>query len=326
MAKPLFLCRLIAWLTGLSCFAALPLQAQSLSAPKNEASTFKLGPVTIETYPTNDADSTIEVVEQCAATIDEEKPTEPTILFGDWVGYNATQSNTTWLSGGDFGMFSLESYPALKLGKESALMFGSGFHFLDGPRSPDMPPRLFDFQLAYQARKQLSPATMLDVRLGVGVFSDFEGSARKGVRFPGHVVSYHEHRSDLASVLGVEVLDRDDISILPVVGVVWQPYADLILECIFPRPRAELRLSSNRAMHFGGELGGGTWAIQRDDDRNDNATYRDLRVTWGITTFDEDDDSTMEIGWAFDRSLEYRSRLGDTSLDGAFIMRWHKHY
>lgn len=225
----------------------------------------------------------------------------------------------------------MESYPALQLGKDSAVMFGSGFHFLDGPRSPDMPPRLFDFQLAYQARKPLSNRSMLDIRLGVGAFSDFEGSARKGIRFPGHVVSYYENSTDFASVFGVEVLDRDDISVLPVAGAIWRPHDDIVFECVFPRPRIQLRLSSNRAIYFGGELGGGTWAIKtwaikRDDKRNDNATYRDLRVTWGITRFDDHDDSTLEIGWAFDRSLEYRSGLGDTDLDGAFLLRWHKHF
>jgi hypothetical protein len=79
-------------------------------------------------------------------------------------------------------------------------------------------------------------------------------------------------------------------------------------------------------MYFGGELGGGTWAIQRDSTLNDNATYKDLRVTWGITHFDDDDDSTLELGWAFDRSLRYRSSVGNTDLDGAVVLRWHKHF
>ncbi len=268
--------------------------------------------------PSDDSDVVVEAV--CCEDVD------PLIGFGDWVGYNATQSNTTWLAGGDFGMFSMESYPALKIGTDSALLFGSGFHFLDGPRSPDMPPRLFDFQLAYQARKKLTSDTMLDVRLGVGVFSDFEGSARKGVRFPGHMVVYRDVHHSLATVLGVEVLDRDDISVLPVAGLIFRPLDDLVVEAVFPRPRIQLKLSKNRAMYFGGELGGGTWAIKRDSSFNDNATYRDLRVTWGIAAFEDDNDSVMEIGWAFDRSLDYRSGLGDTDLDGAFILRWHKHY
>lgn len=284
-------------------------------------STLDLEPVVIE-------DGLIEeiVIDESMIVI-----SEPKVSFGDWVGYNATQANTTWLAGGDFGMFSLESFPSLEFGENSSIKFGSGFHFLNGPAAPgpsapDMPPRLFDFQMAYQTRKQLSSNLMVDVRLGVGAFSDFEGSARKGIRFPGHFVTYHDFNSDLATVLGVEVLDRDDISVLPVAGAIWRPYSDLIIECIFPRPRIQLRIDPGHAMYFGGELGGGTWAIKRDDSSNDNATYRDLRVTWGITQFDGDGDSTTEIGWAFDRSLNYRSTVGNTDLDGAFVLRWHKHY
>ena len=127
-------------------------------------------------------------------------------------------------------------------------------------------------------------------------------------------------------MFGVEVLDRDDVSALPVFGLLWRPYDDLVVECVFPRPRIQLRLSDNRALTFGGELGGGTWAIQREDLSRDNATYRDIRLTWGITSFDDDDDSTLEVGWAFDRSLEYRSARGDTNLEGAFLLRWHKHF
>lgn len=313
---------------GFLCARVAPTFGGETPEPTSEnQSPLELEPVTISDILIDESEVATAVVIS-EGDVDCEVCDDPEfkISFGDWVGYNATQSNTTWLAGGDFGMFSMESYPALQLGKDSAVMFGSGFHFLDGPRSPDMPPRLFDFQLAYQARKPLSNRSMLDIRLGVGAFSDFEGSARKGIRFPGHVVNYYENSSDFASVFGVEILDRDDISVLPVVGAIWRPHDDLVFECVFPRPRIQLRLSSNRAMYFGGELGGGTWAIKRDDTRNDNATYRDLRVTWGITSFDDDDDSTLEIGWAFDRSLEYRSRLGDSDLDGAFILRWHKHY
>lgn len=272
--------------------------------------------------------------EDCGEPCDdgcEEKSAGPIVSFGDWIGYNPAQSNTTWLAGDNFGMFSIESFPTLEFGKDSAVLFGSGFHFLNGPAgtgidAPDMPPRLFDLHTAFHVRKQFNDRAMLDVKLGVGVFTDFEGSARKGVRFPGHVVGYNELTRTLVSVMGLEVLDRDDISVLPVGGLVWSPHRDLIFEAVFPRPRISMRLDDESAMYFGGELGGGTWAIQRDNTTNDNVTYRDLRVVWGIEKYGKGSDSTIEIGWAFDRSLEYRSGLGNTHFDGAIILRWHTHF
>jgi len=269
-------------------------------------------------------ETTVEIVEADVQATDGED--ESKVKFGDWLGYNAAQNDTTWLAGDDFGMFSIESYPTLQVGHDTALLGGTGFHFLDGPVTPDLRPRLFDFQLASHTRKAWSDRTMMDVKLGVGAFSDFEGSARKGVRFPGHAVWYRSHSDRYVSVLGAEFLDRDDISVLPVVGFVWQPHQEFILECIFPRPRIQVQLDQDHAMYLGGELGGGTWAVERDGNVNDNLTYRDLRLTWGVIDFGSKRSSVLEIGWAFDRSLEYRSGVGDQNLDGALILRCHAHF
>lgn len=252
----------------------------------------------------------------------KEKP----VAFGDWLGYNSAQSSTTWLAGDQMGMFSLESHPSLELGSDASLVVGTAFHFLNGPKSTDMPPRLFDFVIGYHARRAVSVDDFLDVKFGVGAFSDFEGSARKGVRYPGHFVSYHRWKPDVVSVLGVDVLDRDDVSALPVAGVVFRCLDDLLLELVFPRPRAQLRVSDGKAMYVAGELGGGTWAIERIDRRNDNATYRDLRVTFGVMNFGEESQSVLEFGLAFDRSLEYRSNIGNRDLDSTFLLRCHVLY
>lgn len=292
--------------------------------------------VVIEEYVIEDPDSTVSdssasnSVDEKDADKTPEWPAKESVEFQDWLGYNSAQGDTTWLAGSDFGMFSIESFPTLELGKNSALMFGTGFHFLNGPVAPDMPPRLFDFQMAYQARKPHSSRTILDLKIGVGVFSDFEGSARKGVRFPGHAVGYYQWNCDFVSVFGIEVLDRDDISVLPVGGILWRPQDDLIYELVFPRPKIRLRLDSGRAMYIGGEIGGGTWAIKRTDfvneNTNDNATYRDLRVTFGMMQFGTDSDGVLELGWAFDRRLEFRSSRGDRNFDSAFILRCHTHF
>lgn len=317
------------WLVAISCFANTAVC--QTNSPVAESTREPCESTTV-------VESSVEICEHCGEDCGgacddacEDEPSGPIVSFGDWVGYNPARSNSTWLANGDFGMFSMESFPTLQFGKDSAILFGTGFHFLNGPAgngidTPDMPPRLFDLQTAYHVRKQFSDKSMLDVKLGVGVFTDFEGSARKGVRFPGHVVGYKELMPNLVSVLGIEVLDRDDISVLPVGGLVWSPHKDLIFECVFPRPRIAMRLQDDSALYFGGELGGGTWAIQRDNANNDNVTYRDLRVVWGIEKYGNDSDSSTEIGWAFDRSLEYRSGLGNTDFDGAYILRWHTHF
>ncbi|MEM7476933.1 MAG: hypothetical protein AAF483_18260 [Planctomycetota bacterium] len=243
------------------------------------------------------------------------------VSFGDWLGYNSTDSDTTWLigDGDELGIFSLENYPHLSMDDDSAIMLGMSIHWVNGPIATDLPPRLYDLALAYQRRKVLSSQLIYDMRVGVGAFTDFEGSVRKGIRFPGHFVSYFEWDPYFITVLGVEALDRDDISVLPVGGFVWRPNRNLVIEAVFPRPKIHHRIFSNHNLYLGGELGGGTWAIERDGGWNDNATYRDLRLILGA--HDLSDDSSWEFGWSFARELSYRSGFGNYEPDDTFLLR-----
>ena len=244
-------------------------------------------------------------------------------------GYNLAQGNTTWLvgNGNDFGILSFESFPTLKTGEDSGMAAGTGFHFLGGPIQTDMPPRLFDFQIGFQQRKWSPDTFGYDVSVRVGVFSDFEGSARKGVRFPGHVVGYYRCAPMVDLALGIEYLDRDDISLLPVAGVIVTPRNKLRLELVFPRPRVDVQISPNQSLYLAGELGGGTWAIERTTMTNDVVTYRDLRLLLGISSRDDEgDESGFEIGYVFGRDLSYRSGVGDFAPHSTFLMRLtHRH-
>ena len=290
----------------------------------------------IETIMANDASDGVVMeslpieappIESVAEAVDDVETVEPPLVtFDDWLGYNSSQSQTSWLADDDFGMFSIQSFPTLELDESSALTFGHGFYFLEGPIQPDVRPRLFDFQMAYHSRSKLSGNTMLDFKMGVGAFSDFEGSARKGVRFPGHAVLYRNADPYRALVLGVDVLDRDDISLLPVVGCVWQPNRDLILEMVFPRPMIRMKVNSNQAFYVKGELGGGTWAIERDGGVNDNMTYRDLRILCGLMSFGSKSSGVLELGVAYDRELEYRSGVVSPPLGTAFLLQCHTHF
>ena len=293
---------------------------------------YALQPVQLEPPPaeitaTASSEETVVPQEQPAEfnLVDhEESSAIPKQAFGDWYGYNSQLDDSTWIAGDDFGIFSWEDHPTLEIDEESSILFGTGFHFLDGPNTPDLPPRLFDFQLAFQTRQMVAEGLIVDFKTSIGAFSDFEGSARKGIRFPGHAVTYYEWHPGLVTVFGVDVLDRDDISLLPVGGFVWKPNENLICECVFPRPTIQVQFDSGRVAYWSAELGGGTWAIERTDLTNDNVTYRDYRVAVGIRS--QDNGSAFELGWAFDRSLEFRSGVGDGRFDDALLLRFRKYY
>jgi hypothetical protein len=247
----------------------------------------------------------------------------PVASLSDFLGYRYFTSSLDWIPGGgnQFGAFSIEWDHYVKSGIYNGLGLGAGFHFLSGPDQTDMPPRVYDFSIAYQIRNRVGPLAF-DVAASVLVASDFEGSARKGILFPAHAVGFLGVRPNVDLVFGVDYLDRGDIKLLPVGGLIWTPKPELRFELVFPRPRAVYQLNDRYRLYLSGELGGGTWAIERDQVGDDLATYRDLRVCIGIEHVEKDGQrSALEIGYLFDRRLQYTSGIGDMRLDDAVMLR-----
>jgi hypothetical protein len=178
------------------------------------------------------------------------------------------------------------------------------WHLLGGPRQTDMPPHLWDLAFRWGRRAQLDSFWSYDVAVRGGWFSDFEGSAREGLRFPAHGLIYYTPSDSFQMQVGFDYLDRDDIACLPVFGFVFKPTPNLRLDAVFPRPTIAIKEEGVGWLYLSGEMDGGTWAIQRADGTNDVATYRDYRLLLGLYRQDR---SVTEVGLVFDRHLEYRS-------------------
>lgn len=230
-------------------------------------------------------------------------------LLNEFQGYRYHSSSIDWIAGnGDqFGIFSLGSHHYLSQGVNSGISTGLQFHFLSGPLRIDMPPRVFDFSIAYQKRELLGDLGY-DVAVSVMASSDFEGSSRDGIRFPSHAVGFLRLGPATELVFGVDYLDRGDVKILPVGGLIVLPHPDVRFEIVFPRPRMVVQLTDKKRLAISGELGGGTWAVERDALFDDLATYRDLRLSVGLEHVDDKGHvSAFEIGYLFDRRFEYTS-------------------
>jgi hypothetical protein len=297
-----------------------PLDPQAVDLPLDATVPSEFIDRPVEGRPVLDLSRLNEVV------VDEEQES----LDQTFMAYNTTRSATTWLPGHDdqFGWVSLESFGMLEMGTPGGIVSGMGFHFLDGPVQTEMPPRLFDFSIGYQRREWIRPNFGWDFVFRVGVFSDFEGSAKDGVRFPSHAVTFWKLSETTTWLLGVDYLDWDDLNLLPVFGFVWTPSEDFRIDAVFPRPRVSVRvMDSSTWLYVAGEIWGGTWAIERNDAWDDNATYHDLRLVFGIETgVDYNISSALEIGYVFDRELNYRSRIGDYSPEACLMVRFVGRY
>ena len=253
---------------------------------------------------------------------DYEIPNIYALLSAPKIDYRISEGTTTLIpaNAAEFGRFSMESTQYLEAGENFGLSAGVGFHFLSGPTSTPIPSRVFDFKTALQSRKHVGPKFSYDVAASIGVFSDFEDSARDGVRFPSHAVGFFHPNPCLDIVFGVEYLHRDDIKVLPVVGLVLRE-ANVRAELVFPRPRIDFALNDDTSLFVKGELGGGSWDIERPDETNDVFTYRDYRVSIGLQTLKSGKTSSIEFGYVFDRQLSFRSSLHEEEFDDTFMIQ-----
>ncbi len=278
-----------------------------------------------------DGNTTVPLSEDgCAAEmcLDEEDSTMPVNFLRmsqkPYVAYRSKQSHTSLIpgSGQDFGLFEWHSDPYLARRETSGFTGAMNMTWLSGPQSSPLPPRVYELSTGFQTRQHWSPLLSYDLSARIGIFSDFEGSARDGVRFPSHAVGiFHlNHSTDL--VFGADILDRDDISVLPVFGFsLRSDYCRrLRMDLVFPRPRIEFSLSESERIYLSGELGGDTWDV--GDQIDLVTTYRDYRVMLGFENAgDEAETSSMEVGYVFGRQLEVRGQPGQASFDDAFVIR-----
>ena len=243
-----------------------------------------------------------------------------------YINYRSDEESISYLPGdGDqFGWLSFESSPYVGRGTKSGITTAFNLHLLSGPNVVPLPPRLYDFSLGYQKRGHFQDFMSYDLAASIGVFSDFEDSARDGVRFPGHAVGMLHFKPELDVVYGIDYLSRDDIKLLPVGGISWRPLAmpDFRFNLIFPRPRIDYSIDNQSKIYLAGRLGGGTWDIEFPNNDNDVMTYRDLQLLLGFERRSSDGDlASIEFGYVFDRKLEFRTLSQTTGFDDAFVLR-----
>jgi len=227
--------------------------------------------------------------------------------------------------GDQFGWISFDSAPYLRRGYRSGLTTAFNISLLSGPNAVPLPPRLYEFALGYQKRSRIRDFMSYDLAATIGVFSDFEDSARDGIRLPGHAVGMLHLKPEVDVVFGVDYLSRDDIKLLPVGGVSWRPVSmpNVRMDMVFPRPRIDYKIGNHQKIYLAGRLGGGTWDIEFPNNDNDVMTYRDLQCILGFEHREADGDlESLEFGYVFDRQLQFRTLTQEVSFDDAFVLRF----
>lgn len=118
------------------------------------------------------------------------------------------------------------------------------------------------------------------------VATDFNNTSGNMWRVKANAFAFYTVNPELTWSFGVLVTGRNDIPVLPLIGVVWYPSETTKFDITFPRPRVYHMLSGDAQreqwFYVGGELGGGTWAYQSPGGFNDILTYRSYRFACGV--------------------------------------------
>lgn len=274
---------------------------------------------------------------------DSDEIVKPVEWPGRW-----NESSMDWVlrnGSGGIGFFSLTGdTPSWEFDLDAdekglEIDFGTGIHFVDGPghAGSDLPPRLFDIFWNTRFKAETDYGFGIDANFKMGLFTDFEDSVREGWRFPGRLLAYADlwNSNDEIGrfVAGFEYLDLEQTEILPAGGVIFEPNPDTQIDLYFPRPQIRFRVdqeeSGDQWLYFRGEYHGSAWAIERTAGNADVVSLTEYRATIGLESIPsdkEDSSSFLEVGFLFNRDLEYRSGVGNFQPDDTIVIRLGSRY
>jgi len=236
------------------------------------------------------------------------------------------RANPTDVGVTEFELYSSFAFPMPTRDRPLIVTPGFESRLLDGPIAPDLPSELHDAYLQLRYLTKLTDRWGVDLAVSPGVHSDFQQWDEAALRITGHVIGSFEWSCDLKLVLGVLYLDRDDINFLPAAGVIWTPWDDIRFELVFPRPKIAMQFNYGDGfedwLYLAGELGGGSWSIERAAGPLDVVTMRDYRLMLGLERKRPGGAGhRLEIGWVFGREFEYASVTPDIEPDDAVFLR-----
>ena len=198
---------------------------------------------------------------------------------------------------------------------------------IDGPSTIDLPNSLYVTGVNFTWMKTISPRLRSLAMVTPSIRSDFEATDDAVRVFGLGLLTYSLIPKKLDASVGVVYLDRDDIPILPALGVTWTPKPWWLFDLNFPRPRIAYRTAKDGAyseswVYTGVALGGNTWAVQRANGTEDVLTLRDFQWVFGWEHLRQGGRGLFaETGVSFGRALEYERGGEEVDFDNAMFVR-----
>lgn len=267
-------------------------------------------------------------------------PDQPHLTHPDqrsWLRIEDWRTEVTWLAGSDeeIGIASARGSLGIGLAKMKGIVLRptGAAYWLNGPVQTDLPSRVYDAELEATWMHRFNDRFRMHVSARGGIYSDFNTSddIEDSLRVSGTGIGAFEINPDLQLVAGVAYFNLGSVWAWPVAGVVYQPTDEIRFELLFPEARISAVVNETdfftERTYLGARFFGRTWQVDRTSGMRERVTYQDWRISlgheiryvYGITSF-------IEVGYAFNRELEYRSGVGDFEPDAVGMLSGGLYY
>lgn len=249
--------------------------------------------------------------------------------------YQGTSLTGGYMSDGGSDALSIAHYEATVRfgvpldGMDNVVIIAPSFRqeMVNGPANIDIADNLFVTGVNFTWMKKHSDRLRTLAMVSPSIRSDFQATDDAVRVFGLGLLTYTLVPEKFDASIGVIYLDRDDLPILPALGITWTPKPWWQIDLNFPRPRIAYRTDkdgglSENWVYTGVALGGNTWAVERANGTSDVLTLRDFQWVFGWEHLREGGRGLFaETGVAFGRSLEYERSGEEIDFDNALFVR-----
>lgn len=161
----------------------------------------------------------------------------------------------------------------------------------------------------------------------VGVFSDFNAVTTDSIRLQTLSYAWVRLTPQLMLKAGVNYIDRVELSLLPAVGLLWEPNPQTRFDIFFPKPKLARQFTmlgtTEVWLYTAAEYGNGSWTVEHYSGSSEQVDINDIRVGIGVDWFAQSGSRGMfEVGWVTARDVVYRHHPSESfSPKDTFFLR-----